>query len=120
LSIDIDPNLSPTQITGSCTGTKWTGSYSIPTPSSSQSTSFQQVAFAPPCGNTASPGLSGTTITAVGGGISPSTLQTEYTGAWAYPAYFFPSDVEMAFIVKQPSTGWPMNGIILTIVLTYE
>jgi hypothetical protein len=115
--INIDPNIPPTEITGTCTDNVWSGNYSISTPDDSQATSFQQPAFLPPCGNTTSPGLANISITATGGG---SSLDTGYTGAWAFPAFFIPADVEMAFIIKKPPGGWPMNGILITITLTYD
>jgi hypothetical protein len=115
--INIDPSIPPTEITGTCTGSVWSGNYTISAPDSSQLTSFQQPAFLPPCGNTSSPGLSNTSITATSGGAS---LETDYTGAWKYPAYFIPADVEMALIIKKPAGGWPMGGIVITITLTYD
>jgi hypothetical protein len=114
--ININPNIPPTEITGTCTDNVWTGSFSFTPPDDSQATSFQQAAFLPPCGNTASPGLANTSITAAFGSTS---LETGYTGAWACPAYFFPDDVELAFIVRQPIGGWPTGPIMVTIVLTY-
>jgi hypothetical protein len=116
LPIIINPDVAPTEITGTCTGSVWTGSYSFTPPDDSQETSFQQAAFLPPCSNTSSPGLTNTSITAASGSTS---LETGYTGAWVCPAYFFPDDAELAFIVRQPIGGWPTGGIMVTIVLTY-
>jgi hypothetical protein len=114
--IHIDPTISPTEITGTCTGSVWIGSYTFTPPDDTSGTSFQQAAFLPPCGNTTSPGLANTSITAAS---ESTSLETSYTGAWASPAYFFPDDVELAFIVRQPIGGWPTSGIKVTITLTY-
>jgi hypothetical protein len=119
--IDVNPCLFAYELdVNEPDGNVWSGSLSISTPTDSGD-HFVQVYFPPPFDDSNEADFT-VSITAVSGGISPSTLQTEYTGGggWVSDSSSHPGNVEMAFIVKRPTGGWPMGGILLTITLTYE
>jgi hypothetical protein len=121
LDVPINPSLPPTVISDITTvGSTWIGKYTFTPPANTVSHSFQQASFPPPLGHTSSPGASNVGITAGAkpGEVPPFTYTIDYTGAWLYPGYFEPANVEIAFNIIKTGGNWP-SPTLVTVTLTY-